>query len=281
MWSGSRNHPKVKGCLESVVAVVVALSGILGVATLSTFTKDCSGFSSPYRTLQEQQDEIEEVRAKNPIPRVFYGCKIGVTTVDEFLDAMEEYGLRVDYDFENQLPTGHTITRYITDGNIWRSKVMLFSFVDNHLISIFFVANQRSDYEYTRDSLKEIYKVFRTVGDNKSHTLYSDFLTGIIFEPDKRENTIALTDIEMSKRMGRDVRRVIETKNVKGKNYDPLRMAYRKLNDCGYELPSYRQFLSDMQNATKRTKLYNTLEREGVDIGLSLDEFLSYTIEAR
>lgn len=277
LWILLRTNPKINGYLGGLGGIAFSIAGIFGIVTFSTFTKSCSGFSS-----KDRMQEIKEARAKHPIPREFYGCKIGETTIDEFLNTMEECGLRVDYDSEDNTSTEHTIIRYITDGKVWRSKTMLFSFVDNYLASILFTTNIRSDYEYTRDSLQRVYKDFNTNTDKQSSSLYTDLVTGIIFEPEKVENTIALADIGVSKRIGSEVRKgQVNEKSSINPKYDPLREAYRKVKDCGYDVPSYHQFLTDMKDETNRNNLYNTLEKEGIDIGLSRDEFLSYKIEIR
>lgn len=203
LWTLLRLHPKTNGCLGTVVAVVVALAGILGVATLSIFIKDCRGRSTIEEVvrgddgLSEQDKRVLKEQREHPILRTFHGQILGVTDRGSFLSSMNEQGHKVTRLDNDDDEGNHPIERYIVSSPIGRSNMQLFSFMDDKLFSVALIMDTSKDYEEVADSLRKEYEVY-SYGIEDSDT-YTDFTTVIVFNVgEDLPNSIVFGDSRMN-----------------------------------------------------------------------------------
>ena len=204
LWTLLRVNPKTNRYLGTVVAIVVALAGILGVATLSTFIKDCRGRSTIGEVfrggdgLSEQEKRVLKEQREHPILRTFHGQILGVTDRESFLSSMSEQGYKVTHlDNDDDDEENHPIERYIVSSPIGRSNMQLFSFMDDKLFLVALIMDTSKDYEEVADSLRKEYEVY-SYGIEDSDT-YTDFTTMIVFNiGEDLPNSIAFGDSRMN-----------------------------------------------------------------------------------
>jgi len=185
LWTLLRVNPKTNRYLGTAVAIVVALAGILGVATLSTFIKDCRGRSTIGEVvrgddrLSEQEKRVLKEQREHPILRTFHGQILGVTDRGSFLSSMNEQGYKVTHLNNDDDEENHSIERYTVSSPIGRSNMQLFSFMDDKLFSVALIMDTSKDYNEVSDSLRKEYEVY-CYGIEDSDT-YTDFTTTMVF----------------------------------------------------------------------------------------------------
>ena len=203
LWTLLRVNPKTNSYLGTIAATTVAIAGILGVATLSIFIKDCRGRSTIGEVvrggdgLSDQEKRILKEQREHPILRTFHSQILGVTERESFLSSMNEQGYKVTH-LDNDVDEGnHSIERYIVSSPIGKSNMQLFSFMDDKLFLVALIMDTSKDYEEVADSLRKEYEVY-SYGIEDSDT-YTDFTTMIVFNiGEDLPNSIAFGDSRMN-----------------------------------------------------------------------------------